>query len=158
MRRHWSYLKAVLRHKYFVFVEGLWLGVPLHRLILHDWDKFLIWNWFPYAEQFYESNGRRRLNAGESPAFRYAWNRHQKLNDHHYQFWMLKEDSGAMIPLAMSDNARKEMLADWRGAGRAYGDDHIVGWYTKRRGMFMEVLHIETRLWIEHQLGIYDGQ
>lgn len=57
MKRHFAYLKYVLRHKYFVFREGLKLGVPILSLILHDWDKFLPDEWFPYARTFYAPDG-----------------------------------------------------------------------------------------------------
>lgn len=55
-------------------------------------------------------------------------------------------------PLPMSDKARREMLADWRGAGRAYGNADTHGWYLKRRHRMKAVLHPETYEWIEIQL------
>ena len=33
MRKHWLYLKYLMRHKWFVFVAGLRTGAPLWRLI-----------------------------------------------------------------------------------------------------------------------------
>jgi hypothetical protein len=39
MRRHWMYLKSVLRHKWYVFLACLQFRVPLWSAILHDWDK-----------------------------------------------------------------------------------------------------------------------
>ncbi len=53
MNKHWQYLKYVVRHKWFVLGAGRKLGVPLHRLILHDWTKFLPREWFPYVNEFY---------------------------------------------------------------------------------------------------------
>lgn len=53
MQKHWRYLKYVIRHKWFVLLAGLTLGVPLRQLLVHDWSKFLPCEWFPYASFFY---------------------------------------------------------------------------------------------------------
>ena len=54
--------------------------------------------------------------------------------------------------LPMPDRYRREMLADWRGAGRAYGDANTKRWYQQHRHKI--VLHVDTRAWIEDQLGL----
>ncbi len=41
MKRHINYFKYVVRHKWFVFLAGIKLGVPIMSLIIHDWDKFV---------------------------------------------------------------------------------------------------------------------
>ena len=107
MTKHWLYLKYVLRHKYLVFVSGWKIGVPLHRLILHDWTKFLPSEWFPYVNNFYGAKVARpnvsifendkMVPLMEPPlevadAFDVAWNHHQKRNDHHWQYWLLTPD------------------------------------------------------------------
>ena len=56
------------------------------------------------------------------------------------------------VPLPMPDKYRKEMLADWLGAGRAYGNTDTATWYKERRGKI--ILHPETRAWIENKLGV----
>src|SRR5207302_8082977 len=60
--------------------------------------------------------------ADEKAAFSAAWNHHMKVNPHHHQFWLLVKDGGAVVPLRMSRKFVLEMVADWRGAGRAQGD------------------------------------
>ena len=84
MRRHWQYLKYVLRHKWFVFQAGLKIGVPIFILIFHDWDKFLPDEWFPYARTFYKSNGEKHYE--NSIEFARAWMKHQHRNKHHWQY------------------------------------------------------------------------
>lgn len=44
----------------------------------------------------------------------------------------------------------KEMLADWRGAGKAQGKPDAKAWYEKNKNNML--LHPETRQWIEEQL------
>ena len=60
--------------------------------------------------------------------------------------------SGNIAPVAlrMPERYAKEMLADWRGAGRAYGNPDTKAWYLKRRNNI--ILHHDTRQWVEEQL------
>jgi len=153
MARHWQYLKYVLRHKLYVFQECMKLRVPFLMAIFHDWDKFMPDEWLPYARCFYAPDGSKQYQ--ESEAFTLAWNLHQKRNKHHWQFWLITWDRGETEALPMPDLFRREMLADWRGAGRAInGKDDTIGWYTKQRDKM--ILHPETRAWVETQLG-YKG-
>lgn len=221
MKRHLKYLKYVLRHKWFVFIECCKLGIPI-RGILHDWSKFRPSEWFPYADYFYgDERPAREIPRGAlagmgifpytreevEEAFDIAWNLHQKRNDHHWQFWLLtpdnprpnfssqSHDGGAShsyirrisdgedaalifsdfsvdwwspnwdavrqlekdllhvtVPLPMPYRCRREMLADWRGAGRALGNPDTRTWYINNRRKIK--LHPDTRAWIEQQLGI----
>jgi len=220
MLHHWQYLRYMLKHKWFVFLSGLSLSVPIWQLIFHDWDKFLPDEWFPYVAYFYgpkiaSATTKVFLPDGkltprmETPqkvqrAFDYAWNLHQKRNKHHWQFWLLRNDDphppflpqsydGGMthatinraadgkeaallyghdtpwwkadpeaqrqleqtlwyIPVAldMPDAHRREMLADWMGAGRALGKPDTAKWYRSRADKIQ--LHPDTRVWIERQL------
>lgn len=151
MRAHWQYLKYVLRHKLFVFQECRLLGVPLLVALWHDWDKFMPDEWLPYVHTFYAPDGSKQYKEG--PAFAAAWNLHQKRNKHHWQFWMLTWDRGNTDCLPMPDLYRREMLADWHGAGRAINGVKETGaWYAKMRDKMH--LHPETRAWVDAQLGI----
>ncbi len=159
MKRHWQYFKYVVRHKWYVLLAGLKLSVPIWILIFHDWDKFLPDEFIPYARFFYgpdgstwdRSNGYKPTDTGD-PAFDYAWFLHQKRNKHHWQYWLLPEDDGGMKYIPMPDVYRREMLADWRGAGRALGFPDTAAWYKSNRDNMQ--LHPETRQWIENQLEI----
>ncbi len=150
MRRYWGYLKNLLRHKYFVYQAGRELGLPMLRLIIHDWDKFGPQMFIAYACAFFRPDGTKQYV--ETEAFERTWNRHQKVSKHHWQAWVLMEDSGAIKVLKMPDMDMREMLADWRGAGRAYGNPDTAGWYEKTK--HARKLHPETQAWIEAQLGI----
>jgi hypothetical protein len=192
MKRHWQYLKYVLRHKWHVFCAGFSLRVPLLILIFHDWDKFKSDEWFPYARTFYTPEGEKQYIA--SVEFAHAWMLHQHRNKHHWQYYLwvqitshncavpLREtdymvwDSGKVqrvvlrnsggiewhelqdpfpgdevcCPDPMPDVYRREMLADWIGAGRAQGKSNTWEWYEANKDKIM--LHPETCEWIEAQL------
>lgn len=67
-------------------------------------------------------------------AFDRAWLHHQHANPHHWQAWILREDSGATRTLPMPDHFAREMVADWAGAGRAItGSWDIGAWYERNR-------------------------
>lgn len=162
------YLWALTRHKWFVFWECCKLGIPWLGLI-HDLSKFLPGEWRGYCYYFYGNfPAQSELGAyGKSHYFGptkedvaqwfdVAWLHHQHRNKHHWQRWLLTLDSarsdGKLIPLPMPDRYRREMLADWRGAGRAYGNPDTLSWYLNNREQM--TLHEETQDWIEQQLGI----
>lgn len=147
--RQRAYLSYVLRHKYYVFVEALKLGVPPHIAFLHDWSKFRLDEWRGYSMAFNEPDGTRQYNESFLVV---PWNDHQKRNKHHWQYWMITWDRGETDLLPMPDLYRREMLADWCGAGKALGFPDTKGWYLKNQDKMK--LHPDTRAWIEKQLGI----
>lgn len=152
MLRHWQYLKYVLRHKWFVFRACWDLGVPLWIAIVHDWDKFLPDEWIPYARTFYDKSGNKQYK--EYPAFSTAWNAHQKRNKHHWQYWMLTWDRGETECLPMPDVYIREMVADWRGAGKALGKPNTCEWYYANRDKIQ--LHPASRKRVEELIKYED--
>jgi hypothetical protein len=155
-----KYAWYVLRHKWFVFVECCRCGI-VWRGIKHDASKLLPSEWFPYMRFFYGPKGepvQRRDKTGYykpektgDEAFDFAWLHHQKRNDHHWQWWICPQDDGGFRVHEMSDGARREMLADWRGAGRAQGyGDNTAAWYAKNKDKM--ILGSETRAWVEAEL------
>jgi hypothetical protein len=170
MRPHVQYLRYVLRHKWFVFLAGLELGVPLWQLIVHDYTKFLPCEWFAYAAYFYGGPHRplaemthyekthywdiawRRSKEGVQAAFDIAWNHHQKANPHHWQYWVLLMDDGGIVTLPMPDRFLREMVADWQGVGRALGKPDTRAWYEANKGK-MQLAPL-SRARVEGLLGV----
>jgi len=150
------------RHKfwvtYYCFKEGLiWRGIK------HDFSKFLPSEWLPYTNYFYGKNGskirsKRKENGGYykpydtgDDKFDFAWLLHQKRNDHHWQWWILPKDDGGFKTMPMKVNALKEMICDWRGAGRAQGyKDNTPDWYKQNKDNM--ILHPFTRHQVEQRL------
>lgn len=160
---HLAYLRYVLRHKWFVFRAGVRLGVPLWRLVVHDLSKFSPAEWGAYVRNFYGAAaqdvvltqmGRTEIDerdpdyvefrmrlaheqAARRVEFDRAWLHHQHANPHHWQHWMLREDSGATKVLVMPAVYVREMVADWIGAGTKILDPDIT----------LEACVIETARW-----------
>lgn len=146
-----QYLAYLERHRGFVREAAIELGVP-ERGRTHDLSKYRSDEFEPYAEYFYGGYERGKQPAEVIAAFDQAWLLHQKRNDHHWQWWVLREDNGATKVLPMSDGARREMLADWIGAGRAIlgGEANTRVWFEKNRANIL--LHPDTLAWIEDRL------
>lgn len=156
MRMHLAYFWQVARHKWFIFLECCKLGIPWLGIV-HDWSKFLPSEWGSYALTFCGGWEYEKRPQWLKDAFDVAWNHHQKRNKHHWQYWMLTNDSDEpqTVALSMPDCYRREMLADWRGAGRAYGNPNTSQWYEQHKHKI--IIHADTRAWIENQLGLANG-
>jgi hypothetical protein len=150
LKAQFLYAWYVVKHKWYVFVECLKHGL-IWRGITHDLSKLRPSEWFPYAWSF---NGPQPRSERTKERFDLAWLKHQHRNDHHWQTFVLQEDSGAVKVLPMPHKARLEMLCDWRGAGKAIlgKDADTKAWYLKNKKKMR--LHPDTRAWVEEQLNI----
>jgi hypothetical protein len=188
MKKHYLYLKYLLRHKYFVYLAGRVLGVSLWRLLIHDWTKLLPCEWFPYMNTFYGKSWQKiphlhrnweyafdehptlpcagddhcprcKAKIAADEAFNRAWLHHQKWNKHHWQYWVMPEDtpsnpSGNPKVLEIPERYAREMVADWIGAGRAItGSWDVRGWYSKNRDHIK--LHPNTRISVSLSLAAF---
>ena len=93
MKRHWKYFKNLIVHKYWVFIYSLRMGVPLYLAIFHDLSKFYPIEWFAYVDNFYNTDGTKKVVRDKTGAydtnkqsnnFKRAWIHHQR-NKHHWQ-------------------------------------------------------------------------
>jgi hypothetical protein len=163
------YLRYLIIHKWWVFLECRRLGIPWLG-ITHDLSKFRLSEFISYAEYFYGGPRRpladysayektwywgiieRECKEAVQDRFDAAWLAHQHANKHHWQHYVLREDDGGLKVLPMPDRYRREMLADWRGAGRAItGKDNTAEWFQKNRAHM--ILHPDTARWLYDQLG-----
>lgn len=154
---HLKYFLFLVRHKFYVahacFRYGLyWRGIK------HDWSKLLPCEWFPYVESFYGIGSDtypvtwtwpyHLTKEGVREAFDRAWLHHQHWNPHHWQRWILREDSGATKILEMPPKDAIEMYCDWEGAGLAItGKKDVASWYEKNQEKIL--LHPNTRALVE---------
>lgn len=138
------YLKQLLKHKYFVLIAGIHLGVPIWRLIIHDWQKFTPQEFPQYARYFMGGKQTR-----DKIPFMYAWLHHVHHGPHHWQYWYLHpkytfatSENGC---LPMPETYIREMVADWLGASRVYtGSWNITEWTVKMIPRMQ--LHSKTKI------------
>lgn len=154
MIKYFRYVYYVLRHKYYVAIECLRRGLFL-QAITHDLSKFRLSEIRSYAEYFYgnSSGGVKKGDHEGTPiqeAFDLSWLKHQHRNPHHWQHWILQEDSGGVKIMEMPDKYMKEMVCDWIGCGKALGFPDTKGWYEKNKDQMR--LHVNTRTKVENLL------
>jgi hypothetical protein len=112
-----KYLWLTTKHKYFVFLAGLKLKVPIWQLVIHDWVKYLPCEAPHYGRQFFGDKS-------DPLGFTLAWLHHQR-QKHHWEAWIpvTGHNRGGhkdLEPLPMPEKYIREMVADWLGASRAY--------------------------------------
>ncbi len=146
-------LPYLLRHKWFVFVECRALNVPFWIAILHDWDKFLPDEWLPYINRKSDSSVTTQPEYVIERKLRRM--RHHRRNKHHWEYWVDISDCGEIEALPIPDVYRREMLADWFGAGKSMGKPDLLGWYSECRATM--IFHPETRQWLDVQLGYHES-
>ena len=151
MHYFFRYFWQVLRHKWFVLVEGVKVNAPISMLLLHDFSKLSPDEFFPYARNFFamppKSETTIGIRAKYERDFNEAWLLHQKRNKHHWQYWILVMDEENPVCFPMPMRYILEMYADWRGAGRAYGNDNTKAWYENHKHKI--IVHPSTRAILE---------
>lgn len=124
-----KHVKALILHKWFVLVAGLRVGgIPIWRLIIHDWTKFTPAEFLPYVRH------HQLKSKSERDAFSYAcaWLHHENMNPHHWGYWIPRSGAQVGKPLPMPESYVREMFADWMGAGRTYtGSWDMSEWLDK---------------------------
>lgn len=135
--------RYILKHKWFV-LQACFMYYPgiMFQAVIHDMSQFTPLEFFAYTNYFQRGKNR--------DAFDRAWNSHQKRNKHHWQYWLLTNNDGTMIPLPMPTRYAQEMLCDWFGAAKAIGELTVFQWWEKMKDKI--ILHDETRQYIEHEL------
>lgn len=142
MKTHWNYLWYVLRHKWYVFVAGRALGLPVSQLLIHDLSKFSRTEWGPYARRFFGGRGGVMDKAADPEEFRRAWTHHWQHNPHHPEYWapfktLIDVETEAYTNRGpMPDLYIREMVADWYGAGMAQGKPDCWAWYRQNRDRY----------------------
>ena len=160
-----QYLWYVLRHKWYVGVE-CWKGGLYWAAIFHDWSKFLPDEFIPYARHFHGPQAKENLAAekGKSgykkpvktkdPSFDRAWLRHTRRNPHHSEYWAMGKVGEEATPFPMPEKYVREMICDWRGAGRAQNNPTPTHeWYLSNRERLL--LHPETESHVETALDLF---
>ncbi len=141
MKRHLAYLKDVLRHKWFVFLACRKVGASPWCAITHDLGKFRPCEWITNAYSLYEVNGEKKTISRDK--IDTAMTFHQSRNPHHWQYWLLKKETGNSHPVCMPESLVREMIADWMGTCREHtGKWTTYSWWMRNKQAIQ--LHPET--------------
>jgi hypothetical protein len=161
LSNHLRFLRYLLEHKWLVFLEACKLGIPWRGLV-HDLSKFSPQEWQPRVAAM----GNRAKDYQDAEGFYVAenvpdelassWLHHYHHNKHHWQWWVVLLDGKVYKVLPMTDEYRREMLADWLAVARMPGRQAMLPWYQENRDAML--LHPETQQWVEKQLGLRTDQ
>lgn len=144
------FLWSLLRHKWFVLLAGRLVGVPLLRLLIHDWSKFSLAEFGSYARAGRDFANRDRKEWAA------AWFHHLRLNQHHAEYWLLAwrgapdfyTDIGEsvadnIVVLPMPEVYVREMIADFLASSMTYTGKWDIAIWLNKNGPKMH-LHSET--------------
>jgi hypothetical protein len=123
VKTYWEYFKYVIEHKKNVAIECIKMGMIVHA-ITHDLSKFRPSEFIPYARFFYAKDRANNYNKSDENDmnFQKGWNHHQKRNKHHWNYWVSVTRKDEIIPMEMPMKYVKQMIADWKGMSRKFGD------------------------------------
>ena len=153
MKKYWVYFKFIVGHKWNVGIECLKAGMVFHA-ITHDLSKFLPSEFIPYSRFFHAKNRTKEYKKSDETDlnFQTGWNRHQKRNKHHWNYWVSvtrKGDGLETFALPMPEKFVKQMICDWRGMSRKYGGE-TKDYYIKNKHEM--ILHSETEKFLDELL------
>lgn len=131
--------ELIFKYKIGEFMKLSVVETEIHlakNLLLHDLSKFSATEALPYATHDFSNS-----HSKGTPEFQYAWCHHKAVNPHHPEHWYNPTRSGKLNVLPMQDIYIVEMLADWIGAGRTWGNE-LETWLPDNLHTF--VFHEET--------------
>lgn len=104
-------------------------AMDISDIYLHDNSKFVPEEFDAYANYFYGDKTEDVIEA-----FDYAWNKHQKSNPHHWQYWILINDDDCDRYLDMPIEYIIEMICDWWSFSWVKGNLYeIFNWYDSHK-------------------------
>ena len=108
----------------------------LNKMIIvnqHDESKYSDEEFYAYLDHFYPEDGSEPSEEN-SPEYDLAWLHHQKVNPHHFQYWLLIRDDGDIKPLDMQPEYVCEMICDWESFHiNNPSGDNAYQWYQNNR-------------------------
>lgn len=156
MKIYLYYLKYLLAHKWYVMLECFKEGLYLQGII-HDWNKFLPASFIPYARHFKgniltgrNKTGYYKPQSTKDKDFDIAVFHHVQSNKHHWQYWVRPKDTSGYTLVEIPEKYIKEMICDWKGAGKAQGTPDTNKWYKSNKKKLQ--LHRNTRRLIKKLL------
>ena len=127
--------------------DGSYFGRDLSELVKkHDSSKYDVQEYEAYDEYFY---GNKTPDILED--FDRAWLHHIHHNPHHWQYWILNEDEGAVKCLEIPYKYLFEMICDWWAFSWDKNDlNEIFSWYDNHKNKIK--MHKKSRKVLEYVL------
>lgn len=150
LEKHITGVKRAWNEMLKPFVGTNYPGVDLCKIdktiALHDSSKYDDEEFIPYCNYFYPTDNFPK----NEEEFDLAWLRHQHLNPHHPQYWVLLRDSGELVALDMPIEYICEMLCDWSSFQYRDPESTANNWYNNNKDKMQ--LSDNTRTIVEEVL------
>jgi len=148
------HMKAIIKHKLYVFQYCCKVGIPLQGLA-HDLSKFSPVEFFE-SVKYYNKNDSPINTCKKINGVSMAWLHHKSSNKHHYEYWQDNFDSGT-THLLMPFKYALEMLCDYLGAsknymGKNFTYDKEYEWWINKQ-VQANALHPQIKEFISLSLG-----
>ena len=147
---YFKYLKSLLLHKWWVFLAGRKLKLPLWTLIIHDWQKFTPSEFSVYARYFFDNKKNKK-------EFMFTWLHHVHRGPHHWEYWLLNPkynfSDAVKGKIPMPEKYIKEMVADWMGASKTYtGSWNMCTWLNDNYENIVDNLNPLSEITLDYSL------
>lgn len=148
IKNSFLHTKRILTHKfwvcYYCFRCGLyWQG------IIHDLSKFSPTEFFE-SIRYYKDGVSPIVIAKKENGISYGWLHHKGRNPHHYEYWTDNYDGGIIFQFIPKKYAY-EMICDYLGAARTYGDFSYIKeyeWWENKKASSNISMHWKIKLFI----------
>ena len=126
MNKYLAHAKTVIKHKIEVGKVCFKFGLYKQGL-LHDLSKFSITEFAPSARYFQGTSSPIDAEKKEK-GYSAAWLHHKAKIKHHQGYWMDWDNKQNPTPCRIPREYVYEMIADWIGAGKVYGNKAGKEW------------------------------
>jgi len=143
----WKELQQFLKNEFWLDDHSYFC---IQKLIEeHDKSKYNEDEFYGYRQYFYPEENKTKSRC----CFSQSWNIHQKTNKHHWQYWVMIEDSGKQIILEMPFFFIVELLCDWTAMSVKFNNKPSE-WYQKNKDKML--FADSTIACIERWLPLFD--
>lgn len=160
MKYHfYKHLKVVMKHKHYVFINSVHLGIPFQGLI-HDLSKFSPTEFIASAKYYnghYSPIVNERRNEG---LYSNIFTHHTNHNKHHYEYW-ISEYCGDFIVRKIPYKYCLEFAADMIAASKTYLGERFsrvepLNFFKHREDHYF--MHSMSKKFIKTLLEIYEKE
>ena len=132
----WEHFKTVRKHRKMVREECKSCGISWQGKI-HDLSKYSRVEFFASAKYFQGDKSPIEVEKAKK-GYSEAWLHHKGRNKHHWEWWTDFDDKGNVIANKIPSEYVIEMICDWIGAGKVYGQgqwtqEEPLNYYNKVR-------------------------
>jgi len=115
VQKAWALVNEKCQGKDFRFMSDDFVWGSIDEAIkMHDESKLSMQEFTQYRNYFFPAGGEEK----DKLSFDFAWDHHLDQNEHHWQNWTQRQESGMMY----ADIFLVQMVCDWMAVGFEKGD------------------------------------